>query len=201
MAERGPQRPHRALDGEPRLIDGGYVLRHALGDRWPRRCHCRDCKASVGVISKKLGLDEQTTAKAIDALLPAITGGLQSNLDKEGGAASLMGALSKGDHQKYLTSPETLASAETITDGDGILGRVLGNKDLSRAVAGKAAQALAVDEGIAKRILPVVATMVMGGLASQTQQPRAVGGNADDLRGQVGRTLSGGGGSLLGKLL
>ena len=50
-------------------------------------------KAAVSVISKKFGLDERTTARAIDALLPAITGGLQSNLNKEGGAASLMGKL------------------------------------------------------------------------------------------------------------
>jgi hypothetical protein len=158
-------------------------------------------KAAVGVVSKKLGLDEQTTARAIDALLPAITGGMQANLAKEGGGAALLGAIAKGDHAKYLDDPETLAAPETVADGNGILGHVLGDKDVSRAVAGKAASALGIDEGITKQVLPVVATMAMGALANQTRHKRSQGARDDDLLSELGGIVGGGDvGSLLSKL-
>ncbi len=157
-------------------------------------------KAAVGAVAKRFGLNEDTVASAIDALLPAITKGIQSNVAKAGGAASLLSALTKGDHQKYLTQPESLLESGATSDGNGILAHVLGSKDVSRQVAGKAAEALGIDSGIVKQLLPVVASMAMGGLSKRQSD----GGS--DLLGELGGLLGGGGGggglgSLLGGLL
>ncbi|MEM9191234.1 MAG: DUF937 domain-containing protein [Myxococcota bacterium] len=159
-------------------------------------------KAAVGALAQKFGLDEKTTAGAVDALLPAITDGLKKNTQKEGGAEALVDAISSGKHTKYLDQPETLAAEETVADGNGILGHVLGSKEVSRMVAGQAAKTLGIDEKLAKQMLPVVASLAMSGLAKQAEEKKEQGARKSDLLSEIGTMIGGGGdvGALLGKL-
>ena len=60
-----------------------------------------------------------------------------------------------------------LWSQETLTDGNAILGHVLGNKDVSRAVATQASAQTGIAADVLKRFLPIAATLVMGSLAKQ----------------------------------
>ena len=59
----------------------------------------------------------------------------------------------------------TLSSWATVDDGNRILGHILGSKDASRQVAQKTSERTGIDSGILKKMLPVVATMVMGSLS------------------------------------
>ena len=84
--------------------------------------------AGGGVLQKvagQFGLDESQAASAIQALLPAITGGVQRNTQQAGGLESLLGALTGGNHQQYLDDPSTLDNA--TQEGNGILGHLLGS--------------------------------------------------------------------------
>jgi hypothetical protein len=45
---------------------------------------------------------------------------------------------SGGGHQQYLDDPSRLGAAETLQDGNGILGHIFGSKDVSRQVAAQA---------------------------------------------------------------
>jgi hypothetical protein len=60
------------------------------------------------------------------------------------------------------------------------LGHILGSKDVSRQVARSAAARTGIGEDILKKMLPVVAAMVMGSLSKQTssqgRQAAAAGG-------------------------
>ena len=38
-----------------------------------------------------------------------------------------MSALSKGNHQRYIDSPQSLGDQKAVADGNGILGHVLGS--------------------------------------------------------------------------
>ena len=67
-----------------------------------------------------------------------------------------------------MDNPAALGDAGTVADGNGILGHLLGSKDVSRQVARQAATQTGLGEDILKRLLPVVATMVMGSLSKQT---------------------------------
>jgi len=76
---------------------------------------------------------------------------------------------------------------------------LFGSKDVSRAVAGRAAEQTGIGADVLKKMLPMVATMAMGSLSKQTQQPSM----ASQLAGLAlggGRQQSGGLGSLLGAL-
>ncbi len=163
--------------------------------------------AAIEQVAQQFGLDNATAAKAVGMLLPAIAGGMQRNSAQEGGAAALLKALSTGNHASYLNDPSSLSSALTSTDGIGILGHVLGSKDVSRAVAATVAGALGIENETVKRMLPVVAAMAMSGLAAQSKAaaPPAAEAQAPaapaDLVGQLGKMLNvSNAGSILGSL-
>ncbi len=146
-------------------------------------------QAAISHVAQRFGLDEAVAAKAIGMLLPALSQGMQRNASAPTGAAALFEALQTDGHARYLNEPSSLAEPATRQDGIGILGHVLGNKDVSRAVASTVSAALGIENETVKQMLPVVAAMAMAGLAKQTQaQPSAT--PASDLAGQLGTMLN-----------
>jgi len=150
-------------------------------------------------VGAQLGLNQQQSQSAIAALLPAISSALKQNTANPQGLGGLLGALQKGNHEQYLENPQMLGQAESVTDGNAILGHLFGSKDVSRAVAGHAAQKTGIGADVLKKLLPLVATMAMGSLSKQTRQPSM----KSALTGLAMQHLMGGGqksglGSILG---
>ena len=114
-----------------------------------------------------VGLSREQTSAALSALVPALASGLQRNASLPGGLDSLIGALAKGGHARYIDEPATLQNLEAVADGNAILGHILGSKDESRKVASQAAAETGIGEDVLKRLLPIAASMVMGSLAKQ----------------------------------
>ena len=126
---------------------------------------------AVRKLARSNSLDESQVSSAIANLLPALGQGLARNAASAGGLDSLMGALSSGGHERYLDNPETLEREDTIQDGNGILGHILGSKEVSRQVARNAAAQSGIGEDVLKKMLPVVAAMAMGALSKQRSEP------------------------------
>ena len=123
---------------------------------------------SIEKIAQNLGLNEGDAKNVIGQLLPALSNGLQQNAASSGGLESLIGALSQGNHQRYLDDPKALGDQSGIDEGNAILGHIFGSKDVSRNVAAHAASETGVDSSIIKKMLPMVATIAMGALSKQT---------------------------------
>ena len=121
-------------------------------------------KDALSKIATNLGIDEGTAAKAGGELLPKLTDAMKQNAAADGGEG-LKKAIEKGDHAKYLDEPERMGAAETKQDGNGILGHILGSKDVSRAVADTVANAVGIENTKVKEMLPMVATMAMGAIS------------------------------------
>jgi hypothetical protein len=121
---------------------------------------------AVRQLAQNFGLGEDQTVSALSNLIPALSQGLQQNVSSSDGLQGLLSALGSGNHQRYVDDVSTLGQQETIEDGNGILGHLLGSK-VSRQVASQAAAQTGVGEDILKRMLPVVATMVMGSVSKQ----------------------------------
>lgn len=153
-------------------------------------------------LGAKFGLNEDMTQMALKALIPALSAGLKSNASKPGGLEGLLGALEKGNHSRYLDQPEYLDRPETIDDGNGILGHLLGSKDVSRSVASHASQKTGLDSTLLKQMLPVVATMVMGQLSKRRQEPDVLSQLMGAMAGGAPQPAqrSGGLGGLLGAI-
>jgi hypothetical protein len=146
--------------------------------------------AAVQQAGASVGLGQDQTAAALAALVPALAAGLKRNTGSPDGLAGLVGALSSGHHQRYLDNPMILGQPAAVTDGNGILGHVLGSKDASRQIASQAAAQTGISADVLKRLLPLAATMVMGALARQRASTPA-----------PGTAASGGLGDMLGSML
>jgi len=170
--------------------------------------------AAVRQIGAQVGLDETQTTSALSALVPALSTGLKQKLQSPEGLSGLMGALSSGAHQRYIENPSALAEPETVADGNGILGHILGSKDVSRRVAAETAAQTGLGADVMKRMLPLVASLVMGAMSRQTAASGAAaltsgkphggllemlegtldsnrdGSVMDDITGMIGRTFN-----------
>ena len=122
----------------------------------------------VGSLAQQFGLSNDQATSAIGALLPALAGGLQRNVSQPGGLDSLIGALSGGSHGRYLDDTNLLGDSGTVSEGNAILGHILGGKDVSRSVASNAASVTGIGEDTLKKMLPVIATLAMAALSRQT---------------------------------
>ena len=144
----------------------------------------------------QLGLNQQQSQSAIAALLPAISSALKQNTASPQGLAGLLGALQGGQHEQYLENPQMLGQPQTVNDGNAILGHLFGSKDVSRAVAGRAAEQTGIGSDVLKKLLPLVATMAMGSLSKQTKAPTM----QSALTGMAMQHLMGGGNQSAGGL-
>jgi hypothetical protein len=124
--------------------------------------------ALVKQLARNFNLDEGTTQAAIGQMLPAITRGVQRNSASSEGMDELVKALDSGRHRHYADDPASLTNADSIEDGNRILGHVLKSKDVSRNVAGQAAAATGLDSGILKQMLPMIAAAAMGMMSKQS---------------------------------
>jgi len=161
---------------------------------------------AAGNMGSQFGLNAKQSQGAVAALLPAISSALKKNTASPQGLQSLLGTLQGGGHAQFLDDAKIYAKPETRDQGNAILGHLFGSKEVSRAVAGHAAEQSGVDTSILKKMLPMVATMAMGSLSKQTQQPSmasqlaglALGGGQNKtsqqsgLGGMLGGLLGGG---------
>jgi len=131
--------------------------------------------AAVRQLGSQVGLGHDQTTAALSALMPALAAGFQRNLQSQGGLDSLMSALSSGNHGQYIDNPASLGDPSTVADGNGILGHLLGSKDVSREVASRAAAQTGVSADVLKRMLPLAATLMMGALSKQSGRASSVG--------------------------
>ena len=124
--------------------------------------------ALVKQLAQNFNLDEKTTQAAIGQMLPAITRGVQRNSASSAGMDELIKVLDSGRHQRYADDPSSLVNADSIEDGNKILGHVFNSKEVSRNVAGQAAAATGLDSGILKQMLPMIAAAAMGMMSKQS---------------------------------
>jgi hypothetical protein len=157
---------------------------------------------NIEALANQFGISGEQTQSVLGQLMPALAQGLQRNVSQEGGLESLLGALNSGHHSQYLDDPSTLAQPQAVAEGNGILGHLLGSKDVSRALASQVAGSTGISDALIKQMLPVVASMAMGALSKQSAQSQAAspleglagmldfdkdGSAVDDVMGLVGK--------------
>jgi hypothetical protein len=142
----------------------------------------------MDALARQFGLSPQQAQSAVAALLPAFSQGLKQNTADPYGAGAFLSAMASGQHAKYFENPAAAFSPAGMAEGNGILGHLFGSKDLSRAVAGQAAQATGIGQDVLKQMLPAIATMLMGGLFKQSTnqvQAAGLGGNSNNPLGDI----------------
>ena len=146
--------------------------------------------AAVRQLGSQVGLAPDQTTAALSALVPALAAGFQRNLQSQGGLESLMSALSSGNHGQYIDNPTSLGDQSAVTDGNGILGHLLGSKDVSREVASRAAAQTGLSADVLKRMLPLAATLMMGAFSKQSGSASSVAAGLGGSGGGIAAMLT-----------
>jgi hypothetical protein len=124
--------------------------------------------AAVQQLAQQFGVDPDQATSALSALVPQLAAGVQRNIQQPGGLDGLMGALAGGTHDEIMNDPSLLGQASSTDMGNGILGQLLGSRDVSRQVASTAASQTGLSADLMKQMLPLAAALVMGALSRQT---------------------------------
>lgn len=126
---------------------------------------------AMEVMARQFGLAQEQAAQAMAALMPAFSEGFRRNAANPYDFTAFLRALTTGDHAKYFEDIGKAFTPQGIADGNGILGHIFGNKDVSRAIAAQAAQMTGIGQEIYRQMLPVLAGTLMGGLFKQSFAP------------------------------
>jgi hypothetical protein len=157
------------------------------------------------MLARQFNLSQQQAELAVEALLPAFSQGLKRNASDPYGVAGFLNAMASGQHAKYFEDAQKAFAPQGVAEGNGILGHLFGSKDLSRAVASQAAQATGVGTQVLQQMLPVIASMIMGGLFKQStgqinpgqfqpgQQAAGFGGSGNPLQEIIEQMMRQGG--------
>jgi len=146
--------------------------------------------AAVRQLGSQVGLAPDQATAALSALVPALAAGFQRNLQSQGGLENLMGALSSGSHGQYIDNPASLGDQSAVADGNGILGHLLGSKDVSRQVASRAAAQTGLSPDVLKQMLPLAATLMMGAFSKQSVGAGSVGAGLGSSGGGIAAMLT-----------
>jgi hypothetical protein len=151
--------------------------------------------AAVEQMARQFGLSQKQAEQAMEALMPAFSQGLKRNASDPYGVGSFLSALSTGQHARYIEDMQQAFQPAGIEEGNGILGHLFGSKEVSRAVAKQAEAATGIGQEVLKQMLPVLASMIMGGIFKQSTEPqRAQTAGANPLGEMLEQMMRQGGG-------
>jgi hypothetical protein len=150
-------------------------------------------------IGKQFGLTPEQTKAAFDALAPVVAAGLQRNGNAGGGLGEILG---------QLTKSQSSGSDVLTKHGNDVLGEIFKSKDVSRGVADEVSATTGIGANILKKMLPIIASIVMAQIAKQMTSGGSTsgGGGLGDILGQIlggagGQQQGGGLGDILGQIL
>ena len=125
--------------------------------------------AALQNIATSFGLDPEVARTTAASLGEALTQRIQRNAMSRGGVADIVALLANPNVARATAEKKNLNSAPVIEAGNEVLDVLIGNKHVSRGIAASAASETGVSEDVAKKMLPVVASMMIGGLQRKVQ--------------------------------
>ena len=141
----------------------------------------------VNNLASQFGLSPEQAQAAIQAMIPAFSTGLQRTAQDPTGLGGILSQLASGAHQGSFTDPSQASAASGV--GGEALSQIFGSPEIAAQISQHAAKMSGVSAQTIQQMMPIVASMLMGGLAhSMTSQ--GLGGLLGQLASAV--TASGG---------
>ncbi|MEM6460416.1 MAG: DUF937 domain-containing protein [Pseudomonadota bacterium] len=140
---------------------------------------------AMRMMAEQYGLSVEQATRAMEALMPAFSTGLKRNTVNPQDFGSFMQALASGHYADYFNNFSEAFTPQGISEGNAMLGQIFGSKEVSRALAQQAELATGIAQDIYKRMMPVAASLLMGGLFNQAndRQPAARASGSDVFTG------------------
>jgi hypothetical protein len=120
---------------------------------------------AMSSLGDEFGLTPQQTQAAVAALLPAISIGLKRSTATPEGLGNLFALMAQQpDLYAAYEDPRVAFSPQARAAGNAVLSTMFGSPEASRAIAAQAQNLSGVTSAILKKLLPVIAGMIISGL-------------------------------------
>jgi hypothetical protein len=158
----------------------------------------------INNLASQFGLSPEQTQAAIQAVIPAFSKGLQGAAQDPSSLGGILSHLTSGAHDASYTDPNQANAASGV--GGDVLGQIFGSSGIAAQVGQQASRVSGVDPQIIQQMMPVIASMLMGGL-THAMNGQGLGGilgqlaNAATSSGGLGSTTAGAAPAASGGLL
>lgn len=125
--------------------------------------------AMSSLMAKEFGLSTDQQARAFEALMPAFWLGMRRNAADPFGVAQFWQSLGSGRHKSYFDNPFAAMTPSALAEGNGLLDKMFGSPEVSKAVALQVEAATGIAQDVVRRMMPVMANMMVGGMQRQTE--------------------------------
>jgi hypothetical protein len=147
----------------------------------------------INNIAQQFGLTQEQAQAAVQAAMPAFSQGLQRLGQDPNALGGVLSHIANDVHQGSFQNPAQASAAANGVGGDA-LSQIFGSPQITAQIGQRISQASGVSPEIIQSMLPVVASILMGGL-SHSMNSQGLGGVLGQLAKAV--TAPGGLGSVL----
>jgi hypothetical protein len=124
----------------------------------------------IAKLSSAFDINDRNANTAVEALERELRARIERTMLSRGGVADVLSLVTKPTAIRVLSSePGNLASQDSIDSGNRILDVLIGNKHISRKIAARAASEAGLETGTVEKLLPVVASLMIGQLQQQSK--------------------------------
>jgi hypothetical protein len=121
-------------------------------------------KQGFDAFATQFGMTPQQAKTAMEALLPAFSLGLNRATQSPSDMANLFGLFTTGTNYAQMFEQPMQAGQSMVEAGQQALTRIFGSPELTQAIAQQTAAATGVGQEMMKQVMPVMASLIMGGL-------------------------------------
>jgi hypothetical protein len=151
---------------------------------------------AINNIAQRFGLSPEQAQSAVQALIPALSAGLTKAATNPGTLGSVISAVNDNAHQASFNDPNAAQSPAATDKSSDTLNQILGSNHIIQQIVQRASSVTGIRPDVLMQMLPVIASIVIGGIATSLQNQGLSGmlgqlANAAQ-QGNLGSILGGG---------
>ncbi len=148
-------------------------------------------------LATQFGITAEQADAAVKAVVPVLSEGFLKQASEPHAFGSFISALGEGQHLAVFTDPAAAQATATAQKGGDILSQILTSHSAREEIALRASSGTGISPDTLAKMLPVIASMLFGGLA-KSMENQGFGGILGQLANAAGQGRLG---SILGQIL
>lgn len=121
---------------------------------------------AIDNLAQRFGLSHEQADSAVKALVPALSTAFMAKAAHPGGMQEIAGSLTDDQHKQAYADPGAAQAPTTQQKGGDVAGSIFGNNAVVRQVIQQASRYTGIPEATLDQMLPVIVSMVLGGVAT-----------------------------------
>lgn len=152
---------------------------------------------AIDNLAAQFNITPEEADAAVKAIVPELSEGLLKQTSQPVGFGSFLGALGESQHKAAFADPAAAQDTATAQRGNDLLSQILSSSHAREEIALRASSASGVNSDVLSQMLPVIVSMIFGGL-NKSMQDQGFGGILGQLANAAGK---GGFGPVLDQIL